>query len=315
MPMDAPTTARPPPTPLFFHELNLSDVYAFRKRAGTNFELAECRAKKHCVPEYLRSWQAAISRAVAKSLPLRWRGACAVVGSSNSLMHTPRGRAIDAAAAVFRINAAPTAGFERHTGKRTTLRFWGAPTAPGPTTRVVWGTSPNLPAASEPDVLPVCVCPPVKWVDRCWSELATTVPGGANATNATSAAATTLTPSQLRAVSAPRLNPGVKFVLREQLRAAAGRKLRYGQHPTTGAVAVFVALHACEHVALFGFGNCSATALARGRYYDRHLGRKAYLRNLATHHDYEAEQRWMRALVLRGEADDPEGCLSVSPLA
>lgn len=173
--------------------------------------------------------------------------------------------------------------------------------APGPTTPVVWGTHAKLPAASEPDTIPICVCPPVKWLDRCWRELSL-------AENATSSAR--LTPSQRLAASAPRLSPFVKFALRDDLRAASQRPLRYGQHPTTGAVAVFVALHACQRVVLFGFGACTATALRVGKYYDRHQGRKSYMRNLAAHHDYEAEQSWLRQLVRQGRAADPEGCLS-----
>ena len=165
---------------------------------------------------------------------------------------------------------------------------------------VVWGTHPRLPAASEPETLPVCVCPPVKWVDRCWTELS----------HATAANASALTPSQRVAVSAPRLSPLIKFGLREQVRGAARRPLRYGQHPTTGAIALYIALHACDAVALYGFGNCSATALQRGKYYDRHQGRKSYMRNLLAHHDYASEQLWMRELVRRGQAADPEGCLS-----
>ena len=54
---------------------------------------------------------------------------------------------------------------------------------------------------------------------------------------------------------------------------------------------------------------CWRTALAKGKYYERHLGRKSYLRNMNAHHDHEAEQLWLRMLVGQGRAADPEGCL------
>lgn len=250
----------------------------------------------------MKRWQSAVIGGTA----LRWNGTCAVVGSSNSLMHTARGLQIDAAAAVFRCNAAPTIGYERHVGRRTTLRFWGVQGAPG-TSRVVWGSNSKLPAASEPDTVPAIVCPPVKWVDRCWRELDLAADHNVSAT---------LTPSQRRASSAPRLSPTVKFALREQIRAAYAasggphRSMKYGQHPTTGAIATYVAIHACDSVALYGFGNCTKTALQRSKYYDRHQGRKSYMRNLQAHHDLEAEHQWMRMLVRRGLAVDHEGCMT-----
>ena len=87
----APMTSRPAPAvrrpELWFHELNLTDVWALRKRAGTMFELAECRGRRPpCVPDYLRTWQRTIRKAVLRhghdqQQPLRWTGTCAVVGS------------------------------------------------------------------------------------------------------------------------------------------------------------------------------------------------------------------------------------------
>lgn len=55
---------------------------------------------------------------------------CAVVGSSGSLLLHAQGPEIDAHAVVFRFNDAPTVGFERYAGARTTHRFtnlraWG----------------------------------------------------------------------------------------------------------------------------------------------------------------------------------------------
>ena len=45
---------------------------------------------------------------------------CAVIGNSGSLLHTPLGEEIDNHTMVYRFNQAPTAGFERYTGVKTT---------------------------------------------------------------------------------------------------------------------------------------------------------------------------------------------------
>ncbi|GAB4819905.1 hypothetical protein N2152v2_006951 [Parachlorella kessleri] len=61
---------------------------------------------------------------------------CAVVGSSGSLLLHRAGPQIDGHEAVFRFNAAPTAGYEPHAGSRTTHRVtnlasWGFREGPG----------------------------------------------------------------------------------------------------------------------------------------------------------------------------------------
>ena len=57
-------------------------------------------------------------------------------------------------------------------------------------------------------------------------------------------------------------------------------------------------LRTCDALALFGFGQtCSAAALARGKYYNLHQGRNAYLRRLAPYHDLEMEPHPLRDLT------------------
>ncbi|XRB11172.1 glycosyltransferase family 29 protein [Pseudoscourfieldia marina] len=58
----------------------------------------------------------------SKDVAERW-DRCAVVGDSAGLLHTQLGTLIDKHAAVMRFNAAPTARFEDHVGKRTTIRL------------------------------------------------------------------------------------------------------------------------------------------------------------------------------------------------
>ena len=50
-------------------------------------------------------------------------GTCAVVGNSPIILSTSHGEEIDSHDHVIRCNKAPTKGIEKHTGKRTTIRF------------------------------------------------------------------------------------------------------------------------------------------------------------------------------------------------
>jgi len=52
---------------------------------------------------------------------------CAIVGSSGSLLNFQLGRAIDRHDMVLRFNGAPTKGFEKHVGSRTTFRLVTTP--------------------------------------------------------------------------------------------------------------------------------------------------------------------------------------------
>jgi hypothetical protein len=52
---------------------------------------------------------------------------CAVVGGSGILAQHPRGKEIDAAEAVFRVNNCPVRGFEHMAGGKTTFRFLNSP--------------------------------------------------------------------------------------------------------------------------------------------------------------------------------------------
>ena len=99
---------------LFMHDSNTDLEAAFAR--------ASAELMRHPPP---RPGQADYLQAFARDDPVaknaRYRS-CAVVGSSGHLLAAARGAEIDAHEAVFRFNTAPVRGFERHVGRRTTLR-------------------------------------------------------------------------------------------------------------------------------------------------------------------------------------------------
>lgn len=64
-----------------------------------------------------------LMRSLPPSAPPLGCGSCAVVSNAGSLLDREYGEHIDSNECVFRLNRAPTAGFERHVGARTTLDY------------------------------------------------------------------------------------------------------------------------------------------------------------------------------------------------
>lgn len=257
--------------PLFFHAVDLRELLQLGPRSErAHFDVAECaESESLCVPQHLVDWQQTIRDYLPPNWPPRWRS-CAVVGSSNSLMHRPNARLIDTAAAVFRMNDAPTAGFAAYVGNKTTLRFWGAPRRSRHFGTVRWGVSAGnarhgaaamAAADAEDGVVHVMACPPARiwqWADRCWDELhlanhtrlrawlragRTLDFDGAAALRvlAREDGGRGLSVAQRRAVASPRLSPNVSVVLRQEMRrrtrlkAVAHKSMRWlNGYPTTG---------------------------------------------------------------------------------
>ncbi|KAJ3605815.1 hypothetical protein NHX12_027859 [Muraenolepis orangiensis] len=82
---------------------------------------------------------------------------CALVSSSGQMMGTGAGPEIDSAACVFRMNVAPTRGYEKDVGSRTTVRVLSHTSVPlllkkhgylfansSDTTYVIWGPQRNM---------------------------------------------------------------------------------------------------------------------------------------------------------------------------
>ena len=177
----------------------------------------------------LQRWQTRQQHGVHRSLTQLanlHHGQCAVVGSSGHLLRNRHGRDIDASDMVFRVNAAPTHGFEPYVGSRTDLRIWGARHDFG----VDWGGMDN----SSTNI--AFYCQPVAWIGRCWHGI--------------------LSERVVRA----RLSPLIWSHTRDQMRIAAtasGISWRSGHFPSSGAITISLALQLCSTVMVFGVGNDS----------------------------------------------------------
>ena len=204
---------------------------------------------------------------------VRWRGApgggrntllpdggygkfrsCAVVGSSGALLDERHGSSIDGAEWVIRINSAPTpSALRAHVGRRTSVYLNQGPTSvrllSAHTSRIDTGTRPppdhtssnatpastgaqqELHAASRltprgqsaSRIVHYCHVP---WIADCWA--AGRARGGGTG-----------------AVT-ERLSPRLVTWTR--------RRLRTLKWPTTGAMAIALALHVCNATLVFGFG-------------------------------------------------------------
>ena len=76
------------------------------------------------VPEIARSRHIATAKTTSKDLPqLHMFDTCAVIGSSGTVKRRELGEEIDAHDAVFRFNEAPTEGYQRWVGNKTTVRI------------------------------------------------------------------------------------------------------------------------------------------------------------------------------------------------
>ena len=164
---------------------------------------------------------------------------CAVVGSSATLLARRDGDAIDAYEFVLRVNTAPVRGFERHVGSRTDLRVWGA-TAPPRRLDAIAAIVPKDPARknsmrwhaglirAEDTVLRYCG--PNNWLGSCWKNISHDEHAD------------------------PRLHPAAWRLASTLIHTNRTRCKEVGCVPSSGAMAILVALERCTRVTLFGFG-------------------------------------------------------------
>jgi hypothetical protein len=199
------------------------------------------------------------------SMPLACHySTCAVVGSSGSLRGAEFGAGIDAHAAVFRINAAPTRGHERAVGACTTLRVHNS-------------EKPFMLASLGVPELNLVICH-MGWIGSCQHQ-----------------AYSGRYPDRLAQV-----NP----VFYGQVWSLLGRPVDK-QSPSTGLLAIALALGMCGSVSIYGFGKAGRQSKGTCRHYwscVRFEDEAAYYDPLHTFHDWLAEEQlrtfWLSAGVI-----------------
>jgi hypothetical protein len=161
------------------------------------------------------------------------------------------------------------AKYREHVGGRTTIRVWADQIMPD--------LSSKWTMANETIVL---YCGPTVNVINCWMSLPTT--------------------------GRPRLSPlaweHASLAINGASRLPASAAVK--QFPSSGAMAVWLALAQCASVSLYGFGWCDpADARAAGIasnavYYDPHDTRGK--QGFGAYHNMEAEWAWIRSLKAQG---------------
>ena len=269
----AATASFEQPRRVFFHEHSAAHTFAYSvhpdfKMNGVSLsELAQWA-------QLLRTSHWA-ERAV--SAPLM--ETCAVVGSSAELLRHTFGPAIDAHQVVYRVNLARTDEFERHVGKRTSIRVWGD--QQNPDASDVW-------THANETILLLCTAIAVH---SCWR----TIPNSPRPR---------FSPFALGELSLAIHSP--QMPLQGQgshssrdvfPRGPTGLRI----YPTSGAMAIWAALAQCRRVTLFGFGWCDGRQPGYEQnavYYDPNDGRKK--KGFGIWHAPEQEERWIRRMVRRG---------------
>ncbi|XP_006839734.1 PREDICTED: CMP-N-acetylneuraminate-beta-1,4-galactoside alpha-2,3-sialyltransferase isoform X2 [Chrysochloris asiatica] len=204
---------------------------------------------------------------------------CIIVGNGGVLANKSLGSRIDDYDIVVRLNSAPVKGFEKDVGRKTTLRI----TYPE--------GAMQRPEQYERDSLFVLAgfkWQDFKWLkyivykervsasDGFWKSVATRVPKE---------------PSEIRI-----LNP---YFIQEAAFTLIGLPFNNGlmgrgNIPTLGSVAVTMALHGCDEVAVAGFGYDMSTPNAPLHYYE--TVRMAAIKESWTH-NIQREKEFLRKLV------------------
>nr|XP_057902647.1 CMP-N-acetylneuraminate-beta-galactosamide-alpha-2,3-sialyltransferase 1-like isoform X1 [Doryrhamphus excisus] len=196
------------------------DVFAWWGKL--QFDRRNFTSYQRAVDSLLKTFPS-ISKVAEVSLTDR-RGICAVVGNSVNLKGSRYGRLIDAHDVVVRMNYAPTKGYEEDVGTKTSHHIVYPESAP------------------DMDDSIHLVLLPFKILDLEWLQQAFTT--GFKGMSYKPVRSTMRANKSLVMV----VNPGfIAYVNRAWLRTSRG-------YPSTGFLAVILALHMCDEVHVFGYG-------------------------------------------------------------
>ncbi|XP_059899364.1 CMP-N-acetylneuraminate-beta-galactosamide-alpha-2,3-sialyltransferase 1-like isoform X1 [Gadus macrocephalus] len=191
---------------------------------------------------------------------------CSVVGNSGNLLASHNGALIDFSDFVFRMNGAPTKGYEEHVGKKTTFH-------------IMYPES----AVDLTDNRTHLMLVPFKTLDLQWLISAFTT-GSIKFTYLPVKAKINANKDLVRI-----LNPQfIKYVYEVWLRNSGG-------YPSTGFLGLMLAIHICEEVNVFGFG---ADQNGNWRHYWEELKDKRLRTGL---HSGTEEYRLIQKLAAKGK--------------
>eukprot|EP00192_Tetraselmis_astigmatica_P020683 CAMPEP_0117665694 /NCGR_PEP_ID=MMETSP0804-20121206/9958_1 /TAXON_ID=1074897 /ORGANISM="Tetraselmis astigmatica, Strain CCMP880" /LENGTH=281 /DNA_ID=CAMNT_0005473147 /DNA_START=351 /DNA_END=1196 /DNA_ORIENTATION=+ len=158
---------------------------------------------------------------------------CAVVGNGGAMKSREFGHAIESHKTVFRLNQAPTKGYEKHVGKKTTFRLinklW---------VRKYMGASSYLPLSMGTTLLLARSNNPSDMLQMAQAHR--------------SRSGVHVAKSSLEVAMASR---SIFNAFKRQLECRGKYKSQGGDTPTTGMYALVVALTLCDKVSVYGFGN------------------------------------------------------------
>ena len=224
---------------------------------------------RHSLRELFALRAAVRQRARGKGLVPARANSCAVVGSAGGLLDRKDGAAIDAADVVIRVNAAPTPRSLRvHVGTRTSfyLNAYLPGAARASHSRGHSATVQTFPGSTVGRTPVVYYCQNL-WVAECWARVSKD--------------------------GADRVSP------RLVTEAAARLALPVAKAPTSGFVALILALHLCNHTRAYGFGDGGRCA----RYYGPcRTNATEYRASGRRWHDWPREATWIRSSGLLGSA-------------
>lgn len=182
------------------------------------------RSSNVSISEIIQKMFTVISPPVKKSLQPHQCQRCAVVGNSGNLLQTEYGAVIDSHSVVFRMNKAMTLGFEKYVGNKTTHHI----------------IYPESAVDLAPGVHLVLL--PFKLRDLEW------------VTSALSTGEIRTTYMRVKElVQADKdkvmvVNPGFFKYTHDRWTE------HHGRYPSTGMLAIVLALHLCDEVSAFGYG-------------------------------------------------------------
>ncbi|XP_073671803.1 CMP-N-acetylneuraminate-beta-galactosamide-alpha-2,3-sialyltransferase 4 isoform X6 [Paramisgurnus dabryanus] len=207
---------------------------------------------------------------------------CVVIGNSFSIKNSSLGEIINKYDVVIRLNNAPVRGFEEDVGNKTTLRLFYPESA-----------SPNPGLHNNPDTLLVLV--PFKDHDLRWLKVILynekrVLKGFWKPPPQIWLGGT----SQIRVLDPYFLRLTASNLLKIPLKPNRQQK---PVHPTTGILAVFVALNYCDVVHLAGFGYPEA----RNQQYPIHYYGQDTLKSMKnSNHDLNQEAQVLKRLEEQG---------------